>query len=380
MVVSELVFLTPLKQTMKFKLSISFFFFSIFCFSQKSEEVKKYTLDANQFYGTILRHNPDVSHLIDSHPGGLILSLNRKTYGFENWEQRFNYPDLGYSFIYQEFNNDILGRNFSVYAHYNFYFLKRNLQLRIGQGIAYNNNPYDKVDNFRNNAFGSHFLSSTYLLFNFHKENIVEGFGIKAGISVIHYSNANVKAPNTSTNTFAFNAGVTYDLDGGKKIDYQKTPHEIIKEPIRYNLALRTGINESDVINSGQYPFYIFSAYADKRLGTLSAIQIGTDVYFSKFLKELIKYQSISFPEKNVSVDDDYKRIGVFIGHELFINKMSIISQLGYYVYYPFDFEGRVYNRMGMKRYFNEHVYGVLSLKSHGAKAEAVEFGIGIRL
>ncbi|MBQ0740700.1 acyloxyacyl hydrolase, partial [Aquimarina celericrescens] len=89
---------------------------------------------------------------------------NRKTYGFKNWEQRYNYPDLGYSFIYQEFNNDVLGRNFGVYAHYNFYFVKRFLQLRLGQGIAYNTNPYDKETNFRNNVFGSHILSSTYLM------------------------------------------------------------------------------------------------------------------------------------------------------------------------------------------------------------------------
>jgi hypothetical protein len=217
-------------------------------------------------------------------------------------------------------------------------------------------------------------------MLNLHKENIVEGFGLKAGISIIHYSNANVKAPNTSTNTFALNAGVTYDLDGGKEIDYLKTPYEIIKEPIRYNLAFRTGINESDVINLGQHPFYIFSAYADKRLGTLSAIQAGTDLYVSNFLKEQIKYESIAFPERNVDPNTDYKRVGIFIGHELFIHKMSLISQLGYYVYYPFEFEGRVYNRMGMKRYFGDKVYGVISLKSHGAKAEAVEFGIGIRL
>jgi hypothetical protein len=217
-------------------------------------------------------------------------------------------------------------------------------------------------------------------MFNFHKENIVKGLGFKAGVSVIHYSNANVKAPNTSTNTFAFNAGLTYDLDGGKEMDFIKTSQEKITEPIQYNLAFRTGINESDVINSGQFPFYIFSGYADKRLGTLSAIQLGTDVFFSNFLKELITYQSIAFPERNISAETDYRRVGVFVGHELFINKTSIISQLGYYVYYPFDFEGRVYNRMGMKRYFNDNWYGVISLKSHGAKAEAVEFGVGIRL
>lgn len=349
-------------------------------FSQEGEGHKKYTIDANQFYGSIILHNPDISHLITAHPGGVILSYNRKNYGLKEWEQLFNYPDVGYSFIYQEMNNSTLGRNFSLYAHYNFYFFKRNLQLRIGQGIAYTTNPYDKETNFRNNAYGSDFLSTTYLMFNYHKENIIAGLGFKAGISLIHYSNANFRAPNTSTNTLAFNAGLIYDLDGGKEIKYVHREKEKVTEPLRYNLALRTGLNESDVIDSGQYGFYVLSAYADKRLGRKSAIQLGTDVFFSNFLKELIRYQNIAFPENNVQADDDYKRVGLFVGHELFINKMSIISQLGYYMYYPFDFEGRVYNRMGLKRYFGEKVFGAITLKSHGAKAEAVEFGIGIRL
>ncbi|NRA92351.1 MAG: acyloxyacyl hydrolase, partial [Psychroserpens sp.] len=51
-----------------------------------------------------------------------------------------------------------------------------------------------------------------------------------------------------------------------------------------------------------------------------------------------------------------------------------------YYVYYPFDFEGRVYNRIGMKYYFGDKLFGAITLKSHAAAAEAVEFGIGIRL
>jgi hypothetical protein len=49
-------------------------------------------------------------------------------------------------------------------------------------------------------------------------------------------------------------------------------------------------------------------------------------------------------------------------------------------VYYPFDFEGRVYQRIGFKRYFGDNWFGSVSLKSHAAKAEAVELGIGIRL
>ncbi len=347
-------------------------------FAQNKEQKTNYTFDANAYYGSIILHNPDITHLITEHPSGFILGYNRKTYGLEDWEQWYNYPDLGASFVYQDMVNPTLGKNYGLYAHFNFYFFKRNLQFRIGQGVAYTTNPYDKNENFRNNAYGSKFLSSTFLMLNYHRENIYKGLGFKAGISVIHYSNANVKAPNTSTNTLAFNAGLTYTLLQDET-DFIRREQVKITEPIKYNIAFRTGINESDNIGAGQFPFYIFSAYADKRLGRKSAIQLGADMFFSNFLKDLIRFQSASFPENNIAADTDFKRVGVFVGHELFINKLSIETQLGYYVYYPFDFEGKVYNRFSLKRYFGEKVFGAVSLKSHGAAAEAVEFGVGMR-
>lgn len=363
------------------RLLLVFFLVSASSWSQTAEKTKKYVLDASQFYGSILLHNPDISHLITNHPGGVILGFNRKRFGEEAWEAEYGYPDTGMTFIYQNMNNATLGEHFGLYAHYNFYFFRRNLQLRVGQGISYNTNPYDKNENFRNNAYGSHLLSSTMVLLNYHKENLVAGLGFKAGLALIHYSNANIKAPNTSTNTMAFNLGLTYDLDKDliEEFRVQKDTAKVT-EPIRYNLALRGGVNESDVNNLGQYGFWIFSAYADKRLGQKSALHLGVDAFFSNFLKELIRFQSTSFPELEVDPEADFKRAGVFLGHELFINRMSLITQFGYYFYYPFDFEGRTYNRIGLKRYFGDKIFGAITLKSHAAKAEALEFGIGIRL
>ncbi|MBO0342945.1 acyloxyacyl hydrolase [Flagellimonas profundi] len=366
---------------MRYLLSLFLFLTAFFGRSQTTDAPKDFVLDVNQFYGSILLHNPDISHLITDHPGGIILGVSRKTYGHKEWEADFGYPDTGYTFVYQNTNNATLGELYGVYGHYNFYFFNRNFQLRIAQGLAYSTNPYHKDENFRNNAYGSHILSSTLLMMNYHKENLFAGLGVNAGLSLIHYSNANFKAPNTSTNTFAFNVGLTYNLDKYAAYEYVKPePKEKIKEPIRYNLVLRGGANESDVINMGRYGFAIVSAYADKRLGKRSAIQLGTDIFFSNFLKELIRYQATSFPELDVAPDTDYKRVGVFLGHELFVNNLSVIAQLGYYVYYPFDFEGKVYNRIGLKRYFGDKIFGAVTLKSHGAKAEAIEFGIGVRL
>lgn len=364
-------------------LAFLFSLFSLYLFAQENiqQDPNLFNLDASIFYGTILEHNPDISHLITEHPTGLMLSYNKKTYGFKNWESRYNYPDWGFSFIYQDMKNFYLGENYGIYAHYNFYFFNRNLNLRIGQGIAYNTKPYDKENNFVNNAYGSDLLSSTYLVLNYRRENIFKGFGLQGGISVIHYSNANVKAPNNSTNTFVFNIGANYLFNYEKEPEYiPSTEIKKYTEPVKYNFAFRSGINESDVVGTGQFPFYNFSFYADKRLNRKSAVQFGADVFFAEFLKELIHFYSVAFPELDVTGDEDWKRVGVFVGHELFINKMSFITQLGYYVYYPYDFEGRVYNRIGLKRYFGKKFFVAVTLKSHGAKAEAVEFGIGLRL
>ena len=225
----------------------------------QDEDPKRFSIDANLFYGTILQHNPDISHLITDHPTGVILAYNRKTYGYKDWEARYNYPDWGFSFVYQNMKNETLGDNYGLYAHYNFYFLKRHLMLRIGQGIAYTTNPYDKEFNFRNSAYGSDLLSTTYLMVNYKKENIFKGLGLQAGISLVHYSNANFRAPNTSTNTFAFNIGTNYVFDHKEDTPYiPLTEDKKFTEKIKYNLVFRTGVNESDIIGLGQHPFYIF--------------------------------------------------------------------------------------------------------------------------
>ncbi|WP_160130909.1 acyloxyacyl hydrolase [Kordia antarctica] len=356
------------------------FIYSCFCVAQETPQ-KGATLDVNYFGGSIVRHNDDILHLISGHPEGFIISYNRKTFGYDDWSEFYNYPDYGVSLSYQNLKNQYLGKNVALYAHYNFYLFKRNVIFRIGQGFAYTNNPYDKKDNFRNIAFGSRIMSSTYLMLNYKKENIFDRFGLQAGLSFIHYSNANVKAPNTSINTLALNVGVNYNLDDISQIEYQKNDSiQNFSESIKYNIVLRSGINESDAIGSGQYGFTILSAYADKRLGRRSAIQVGTEVFYSNFLKEWIRHRSIAFPNGEVKGDEDFKRVGVFVGHELFINKFSIITQFGYYVYYPVDFEGRTYIRAGMKRYIGKKWFVVGTLKSHTAKAEAFELGVGIRL
>ena len=354
--------------------------FSVTLFAQDKKESSSF-LDVNYFYGTILRHNKDIAHLVKGHPEGMLISYNRKTFGDKRWQQAYNYPDWGFSFLYQNPHNSILGQNYGVHGHYNFYFFKRSLLFRAGSGITYNTNPFDLDTNFKNNAYGSQILNSTYFLINYNKKNIFKGFGIQAGLTLTHYSNANVRAPNASTNTVAFNIGMQYDLDQKESPTlFKKESYEKYSEPIKFNLMLRSGVNESDFIGLGQQPFLVVSTYLDKRLSFLSSIQFGTEVFFAEFLKKQIEYVEVSFPGFETNGNADTTRVGVFVGHELHLNKLGILTQVGYYAYYPSEFEGRVYIRAGLNYYFHKNIFGSVTLKSHGAKAEAVEFGLGIRI
>ena len=79
---------------------------SLFIYAQESVK-KPFDVDIQYFYGNILEHSKDIAHLITEHPKGVILSYNRKTYGLNEWERRYNYPDWGFSFMYQDFGNEI---------------------------------------------------------------------------------------------------------------------------------------------------------------------------------------------------------------------------------------------------------------------------------
>jgi len=356
--------------------------FPILLFAQDKPE-GSYTVDINYFYGNIIPHRKSIQHLITEHPEGTIISFNRKTFGAAKCESVFNFPDYGVSFHYQDMKNQALGEMYGLYGHYSFYFLNRNIMFRVGQGVAYNTNPYDKQTNFRNYAYGVHFMPSTYFMLNYNKQDIWQGLGVQAGFMMVHHSNASMRAPNTSTNTLAINLGVNYTFNRKEANIYETgldAADSTYTEPVKFNAVFRGGFNESDVIGSGQKAYYALGLYADKRISKHSTYQLGVDVFWARYLKEYIRYQSIAYPELNVDGSKDYRKIGLFAGYELRMDRLAPEAQVGYYVYSPFNSTGRLYERIGLKYYIADYVFASVGLKTHGAKAEVMEFGLGIRL
>lgn len=147
-------------------------------------------------------------------------------------KKRYNYPEYGFSFIYHDFQNPTLGEAYALNINYTFYFGKKSnknqFYLRLGQGIAYNTNPFDLETNNKNVSLGSHLLANTTIGFNYRRR-LTKAIDANLGILLNHYSNGSIKSPNVGLNLFSFSTGVSYNFDHENPIDYTQTPVDDIK-------------------------------------------------------------------------------------------------------------------------------------------------------
>lgn len=337
-----------------------------------------YSISAEPIKGFIYLHTQEVEHLITNQPSGIILSLNKHTFGAKPWQLRYNFPDVGYSLYYLDHGNPTIGKTIALMPYYNFYFNKNHekrsdIIFKMAFGLGYNTNPYDRVINNKNNFFGSRLAFGTQLQMRYDYQ-ISPRVSLKSGVSIIHFSNASIRRPNKGINLVVANVGVQYALTD-YKIPYRMGKRSFEKEPIKYNVALSFGSSETTTVGAGSFPFYVLHAYAQKRIGHKSGLQFGTDFFLTQSIREDIKYDPSLEGDK-----PDYKRIGVFIGHEWYINRLSLVTQFGYYAYRPYDSFKVIYQRVNLKYYITNKVFAGFSLKTHFAKAEAAEFGIGMQL
>ncbi len=338
-----------------------------------------FELQADYFYGNFIPHNKNIKHLIKGHPTGFIVSFNKKTKGDKWWHQAYHYPDWGFSFQYQDNKNKTLGTTAAVLGHIHFYSFNRKIQWEIAQGIAYNTNPFDIDTNLKNYAFGSHLLSTTRFGVTYVPKSLINKMGLQLGLLFMHYSNGGVKAPNTGINSVVMKVGLTYGRQEHNK-DKETEDPIIFEKNWSYVMVVRGGVNSSDYIGLGQQSFWVFAGQVQKKLTIKSTVLAGSELFLTKSLQKEIEYISVAFPNRGVTGNEDYKRVGVFLGHQLHIGKWDALSHIGYYVYYPYDFMGRWYQRIGLNYHFSTTIFGSISLKTHLANAEAIEIGIGIQL
>lgn len=335
-------------------------------------------LSVDYMSGFVMQHKKQISHLITEHPIGFRVVYNRKSTGAAQWEQRYNYPDVGLSFIYIDYRNEKLGKSLALIPHYNIYLTKNReansqWKYQIGLGIGYNTEKYDRVENNRNNVLGTDINFGIALQIQ-NQLALSEKWHLVNSISLTHFSNGSIKKPNSGINTISFNTGVSYIVNYKNREFIVSEDSPIYKKGLGYTATLSFGMHEATKIRSGSEPFFVVSFLADKKLNHKSKLGVAVEWFYSRSLKSDVIYDNRLNGER-----PDFNRIGLALSHELVLGRFSVMSQAGYYVYDPYEPFASIYLRAGLRRYFGDNLFSSLCVKSHAAKAEAAEFALGYR-
>ena len=341
------------------------------------ESMMSYNAGITYHYGFMMAHRNDLKVMVKGYTRATEFSFSMQHNGDKDWEVKYSYPFTGVSLIYIDFANpDQLGHGISLMAFYDFpLFRKKNFDFafKIGFGPGYVEKIFDKEENYKNFAVSTHFNGFAYG--NFHgRYEIGKRWLLSGGLSILHFSNASASKPNLGINLVTLNMGLAYSFrevdkkgrDEGHDFTYNKKwQHEIVPAFGR----------KSKEIEGTEFGIFSLAYEASRQVSFKSRLGGGADVFYNTAHRNE-NGRNDYILESNA----DLLQIGLNFYYVLQISKMSLFLNQGVYVYTKYFEDGGLYNRFGMRYHITDHLMINLSMKTHFAVADHVEFGIGYRL
>ncbi|MCG3165227.1 MAG: hypothetical protein POELPBGB_00989 [Bacteroidia bacterium] len=358
-----------------FRFSFLFLFIFFIHSSFAQSNLNGWSIGADAQYGFILSHRHSMGHLVRGHTPSFQITVSKQTIGNKYWQQHFRYPIIGYSFLFIDLkNNDQLGNAFALYPSITFTQNRQRKFMRyfkIGCGPGYISKVFDRVDNNKNNAIGSHinvFINFTYG-FNWKPQR---NLSIDGGLSFTHFSNASFTAPNLGINLPMLHLGASWNFNDGNIIYKKDSIAPPRERKWHYSVILSGGLKEISPAEGPKYGIASLNAEAIKPVSRKSRIGLGLDLFYDASLETKLKKDSADFSGMFAVV-----RPGLHFHYELKISEFSMFFDVGGYLYTRWKEDGYIYARPGIRYRVAKNILLGLALKTHYFKADFAEWGIG---
>jgi len=315
-----------------------------------------------------------MENLVTGHTTGFELTLVKQTDGSKLWQEIYEYPQTGFSFIHLDLSNQYVGEANAVVAFIQFPCVTNpNLlcSFRLAEGLGYVSTPFDRVENHKNLTASTHINAAIQVMADTRfKISKTLFFNLSYGIT--HFSNGSFKVPNLGINNISLNGGLTYQFSKPDTFYKPKIPD--LDRHWLFDLAYGFGVKENIQFISEQYFAHSFYFSFLKPVSHKSMLGIGGDVFYDLSL--------IQFLDPAITTDISTKIIrgGAHVSYELVINKLTVLLHMGVYVVDRLNLDGSFYHRIGLKYQVGKHLFANLTLKSHFARADYVELGAGWRI
>ncbi|MBL4592680.1 MAG: acyloxyacyl hydrolase [Flavobacteriales bacterium] len=339
-------------------------------FSQKEESTVG--VKATFHTGAILPHRPLVNEVIEGHTQAYEISFYKSTTGKKEWQQLYNYPKMGVSALAVNLGNEReLGMGYGIFPYIEIPLNKRklNLRIKIGYGLGYIEKPFNRETNYKNITIGSHYNAIIYVNMGWAIK-LSNAFSTSAGVSLIHFSNGSYSRPNLGLNNFSLNTGLAYNFGEKKKHivnDITERPHKWTKK-----VMFGVGVKEILLVDGPKYFVSSYSFNLIKTRAQKSSFGFGADVFYNTSLSNLIAEDKSSTPS-----DLDDFRVGLVGIYSFDFGRVSFLIEMGGYVFSKYKGNGDIYNRFVTRFNVTDKVFINLSMKTHFAVADFIEYGVG---
>lgn len=363
-------------------------FFLLFLNNGLAQERQKpeWSYGLNPYYGGVFRYKPSMPILDLSHLYGIELYANKITNGIKPWQSLFNYPHVGFSAEYFNYGNPSeLGEVYALGTYLDFTpntKKKNQIRLNIGTGLVYSTQTFNAEVNPDNKAISSKI--SYILRGTVHYEiKLSEHYFFNINAAFRHYSNGKLNMPNNGMNFPIVGVGLRY-VPNPQNIVYYKDSVYQYDNNIKFNAMVSTSWRE---VWQEDYKHKAYSAslYLSKQITKYNGLLLGVDGFL--YDKESMRRAHSSWASTNPDIDENYvpnldgRQLALTVGTELYMDRISVIVQGGFYIYKPQDiYDATWYQRYGLKYRAYKGVFTQFTLKAHSRTADMIEFGVGITL
>jgi hypothetical protein len=322
--------------------------------------------------GLLIAHRSSINSIVNDYPQHLSLEVSKTTFGRKSWHRLYNFPSLGLGYYRGTLGSDrILGNLNALYGFIEApYYNERNITIlyKFGFGSAYISKKYDIDKNIYNSAIGSHINVFVLLSFDAKINLYQRRLFLKTGLGITHASNGKTQTPNLGLNMLDWHFSLSYYL--GKR-----------ENPLKTNLPKRKkhtfvvigagGFKEFTEPNLGKYFAGNTTLEYEYSVMNKSSWGVGIDGFYDGTIKRELELDNDPKPTQHAL------RLGMHLGFVYNYGKVGFVVQTGSYIAPYYKDEFMFYSRFGLRAKLNKHILANLTLKTHYARADIIEFGLG---
>jgi hypothetical protein len=346
--------------------------------SEKKDSTK-YSISVTFNQGAVLFDELYKTYLINDYAKGCEISLIRRRFQSDVWENNFNGLETGISLWFSTFGrSDILGEGIvlKTFANFRLFQLgKLNAKYQIAIGPTYVTKIYDINKNFYNFNFSTHLntYAGTGFILNYP---VSERLSLSGNCMLHHISNGSFKKPNNGVNILNIGLGLRYELNPplqSQPVYQSKTPFKSREIMVTSGL----GINQAFIVNPQQYlsgSVSVTHLWANKKkvygLGMDFIHLGGAQFVFADSNNGIINY------ENNFS---NNLFIGLYGTMESYLGSTAPYLTIGYYIYHKTELNTPLYARLGLRQKIVGNLSAHYSIKTGLFSSEFMEFGLAYR-